>query len=67
MRTTGLFALALTLSGCQAFFLAKKATAPPATDLTPTVVEYSDTEAFDGVLEAALVARSPAVRVMGRQ
>ena len=61
MKRWGAVAL-LVLAGCQAFFLARKPDAPPATpDLTPVVVDYTDNDGFDTVFEAGMLARSAIV------
>lgn len=64
MKRTGAVALVLVLAGCQALFLVKKQpTPPPSPDLTPVIIDYTDTDGFDTVLEAAFVDQAPVVVV----
>ncbi len=54
----------LALAGCQMFQSGKKGLPDEAMpDLTPALVDYTDTDGFDAVFESHLVANAPAVVV----
>lgn len=54
--------------GCQGLFLTRKPAQPSAPpDLTPVTVDYTDTDGFDSVLEAALVDEAPIIIVQTEQ
>ncbi|MBU6175566.1 MAG: hypothetical protein KGQ60_17290, partial [Planctomycetes bacterium] len=64
MRRFGAVVLLLASVGCQPLFPARQSgDRPPILDLTPVVIEYADSEAFDNVLEAALVDQTPIITI----
>jgi hypothetical protein len=57
-----LVSLALLVSGsCEDRHQTRAPVAPPPPDFKPTRIEYADTDAFDAVLESALVNQDPAI------
>jgi hypothetical protein len=56
--------LLLLLAGCQGLRVGKEALpADGLPDLTPAVIDYADTDGFDGQLEAELLQKAPAIIV----
>jgi hypothetical protein len=50
-------------TGCKSSSTARPYHEPPPPDLVPTTIDYTDTDAFDALFEAALVTQDPAILV----
>jgi hypothetical protein len=56
----------LLVAGCWTTRNTRSSVEPPPTDMRPTRIEYLDTDAFDALLESALVNQDPVIVIQTR-
>jgi hypothetical protein len=56
-------AVLLGMAGCRSFDMSRSDKVTSMPDLTPTVIEYVESDAFDGLFESALVNNDPVILI----